>query len=386
MGRSISRRQFLELSASIGGAFVLSACQQALTPVPSATGLPTETSSPVPPTATRPMPSATPTPPYKAMVSIGRVETYEQGAVRTELERMLDGLGGIADIIQPGARVGIKVNMTGAYYQNGITNPAATEYFATNPAVAGALSELLRDAGAGKIYIMDSLGVARRSVFDTWGYTEKAQSAGAELVDLSYPEPYPEFVELPVGAGWLIYETFTLHPLLGELDAFVSIGKMKPHSFAGVTLSMKNLMGITPLSVYCAFPGETWREKIHGDRAMDKRLGRVILDLNRVRPVHLALVDGIMTMQGGADPWEEGVSQVKPGLLLAGKNPLATDTVGAALMGFDPTSPTGSLPVLHIENYLALAHENGMGTNNLEEIRVSGPPIQEAMFKFKPAP
>ena len=28
------------------------------------------------------------------------------------------------------------------------------------------------------------------------------------------------------------------------------------------------------------------------------------LDLNRARPIHLALVDGVMTMQGGADAWE----------------------------------------------------------------------------------
>jgi uncharacterized protein (DUF362 family) len=388
MRRSISRRQFIELFGSVGGALFLSACQRALTPAPAPESTPTLTEMPtaVPATATSTVPAATPTSQYKAMVAVGRAKTYDRAVIRQELEKMLDGLGGIADVVKPGAKVGIKVNMTGAYYQNGVTNPPATEYFATNPAVAGAVSELLLDAGASKVYVMDGLGVAKPVVFDTWGYSDMAKSVGAELVDLSYPDPYAAFVDLPVGPGWLVYETFTLNPLLGELDAFVSIGKMKPHSYAGVTLSMKNLMGITPLSVYSAFPGETWREKIHGDRNMDKHLGRAILDLNRVRPVHLSVVDGVMTMQGGADLWEDGVSQVKPGLLVAGKNPLATDTVGAALMGFDATAPSGSVPFLHIENYLAMAHEIGLGTNRLEEIGIAGPSIQEAMFKFKPAP
>ncbi|HTX91298.1 MAG TPA: DUF362 domain-containing protein [Anaerolineales bacterium] len=158
-------------------------------------------------------------------------------------------------MIKPGARVGIKVNMTGAYYLNGRTDPPAVEYFATNPAVVWALGELLIDAGAGKIYVMDGLGTAKREVFDLWGYTDMAGSIGAELIDLCKPDPYKDFTEIPVGPNWFNHETYTLNPLLGELDTFVSIGKMKPHSFAGVTLSMKNLMGITPLSVYRMYPG-----------------------------------------------------------------------------------------------------------------------------------
>ncbi|HTX91299.1 MAG TPA: hypothetical protein VMC09_08785 [Anaerolineales bacterium] len=35
---------------------------------------------------------------------------------------------------------------------------------------------------------------------------------------------------------------------------------------------------------------------------MDKRLGRTLLDLNRARPIHLAMADGIMTMQGARMP------------------------------------------------------------------------------------
>jgi uncharacterized protein (DUF362 family) len=385
MRHHISRGQFLKLVGAAGGAFLLSACKrfipEVLTPSPEAT----LTSTQVIVTAT-PTLSPSPTPGPKAMVAIGKTDQYDRTLLHTELERMLDSLGGLADVIRPGARVGIKVNMTGAYYQDGFVDPSPVEWFATNPAVVGALCELLIDAGASKIYVVESLGTAKPSVFDLWGYREMANSVGAELVDTSNPDPYNDFADVPVGEGWFIHETYKLNALLTEFDTFVSIGKMKPHAFAGVTMSMKNLMGLTPLSVYCNLPGQTWRQSLHGDRQMDARLPRVLLDLNRARPIHLALADGIMTMEGGADAWEDGVAQVKPGLLIAGKNPLATDATGTRLMGFDPEAASGNIPFLHIENYLALAQEIGMGTILREDIGLTGYKIEDVMFSFKPAP
>jgi uncharacterized protein (DUF362 family) len=79
------------------------------------------------------------------------------------------------------------------------------------------------------------------------------------------------------------------------------------------------------------------------------------------------------------------MSQVKPGLLVAGKNPVATDAVAAALMGFDPDAPEKTSPFIGGSNHLAMAREAGMGTNRLSEIALHGPSIQEALYPFKPA-
>jgi uncharacterized protein (DUF362 family) len=62
----------------------------------------------------------------------------------------------------------------------------------------------------------------------------------------------------------------------------------------------------------------------------------VILDLNRARPVHLALIDGIKTAEGGDAP-RGSFNPVQPGVLIAGKDPVAADAVATAAMGFDPT-------------------------------------------------
>ena len=71
-------------------------------------------------------------------------------------------------------------------------------------------------------------------------------------------------------------------------------------------------------------------------------------------------------------------------MLIAGKNPIATDAVASAVMGFDPTAEKSKAPFLRAENHLNLACEIGLGTNRLDEIEVVGPSINEVSKKFEP--
>ena len=65
---------------------------------------------------------------------------------------------------------------------------------------------------------------------------------------------------------------------------------------------MKNLIGLAPVSLYRTSPEHWWRSAQHGDDYSPSRLPRVIVDLNRARPVHMALVDGIKAAEGGEVP------------------------------------------------------------------------------------
>jgi uncharacterized protein (DUF362 family) len=100
-------------------------------------------------------------------------------------------------------------------------------------------------------------------------------------------------------------------------------------------------------------------------------------------PVRLALIDGIKTVEAGAGAWDAGYNPVQPGLLVAGKNPVVTDAVAAALMGFDPDAPSGSHPFSYADNHLRLAREAGLGTNRLGEIGIVGAEMTGAVFPFK---
>jgi uncharacterized protein (DUF362 family) len=153
-----------------------------------------------------------------------------------------------------------------------------------------------------------------------------------------------------------------------------------------VTLSLKNLIGLAPTSEYRRRPTDNNRSEFHGDSKYDTRLPGVLLDLNRAVPVRLAIVDGIKTAEGGAGPWQETLAPVAPGLLLAGRDPVATDAVSTAVMGFDPEAADGALPFLHGFNYLAKAADLGLGAHRLAQIRVAGPQIEAVRVSFKPAP
>ncbi len=381
---SITRRRFLTLLGLSGVSFIAAACQR-IRPAPSPTPAP-RTPTPLPPSPTSPATltrTKTPTSLPKMTAAIGQAGAYDPAVLRRELERMLTEIGGLDDLVKPGARVGIKANLTGGTWWDAEGKPPATELFATHPAVVGALGELLLDLGAAKLTIMDGLG--DEANFLRWGYAEMAKPLGAKLLDLCQPDPYPGFKLFPAGPKSYIYKEFLLNAALDELDIFISVAKMKVHSIAGVTLSMKNLIGLTPISQYRKSEEENDRSALHGTADFDTRLPRVIVDLNRARRIDFALIDGVITAEGGAGPWDAGLSQIRLGLLVASKDPVAADAVAAALMGFDPAAKGGTAPFVHSDNHLALAHESNLGTNRLSEIRIAGPAIQTLVQKFKSA-
>ncbi len=385
----LNRRQFLKELGLTSAALLLAGCKpQALptatgTPIPSPTDLPptaTSTATPSPTLTPTPVPTATPV--YKAQAAIGQVTGYDPVALRTALQSMLEATSGLEKLVQPGARVGIKVNLTGGTWWDTPDKPPATEYFVTHPALVGALGELLKDAGASKLFVMDGLGDENSYKF--WGYEDMAKPLDAKLIDLCKPAPYAGYAAFPVGDTARVFHTFALNGILNELDVFISVAKLKCHSTTGVTLSMKNLFGLAPISEYRRNAADNNRSLFHGSSDFDDRLTDIILDLNFARPIDLALIDGIMTAEGGAGPWDN-ISQVKPGVLVLSRDRVAADAAATAIMGFDPQADWPVSPFVHSPNHIALAAKAGLGTNNLEEIQLFGPSIADVRYPFRTA-
>ena len=402
----ISRREFLKVTAA-GLAGLMAGCRPAEqlgdTPTPTlgeqATALPTgmptaaptiaPTATPtIAPTATPTIaPAATPTvalpPTSLSQVAIAQADTYERALVRQQVEGLLDGLGGLGDVVDSGDRVAIKVNLTGGTYFQPPAGVSATESYFTHPEVVRALGELLRDAGARELRIVEALFT--KDSYAVSGYEEVAEALNATLIDLNDPDPYNDFAIAPVGEGWFIYEGFVFNHILEEVDAFISVGKMKCHFNAGVTSAMKNLIGLVPVEHYRLETDHWWRSALHGaSHETQARLARVILDLNRARPIHLALIDGIKTAEGGEVP-RGSFNPVEPGVLIASKNAVSADAVATAVMGFDPSIEPPNAPFLRGDNYLNMACELGLGTNRLGEIETVGAGISDVHCEFQPA-
>jgi uncharacterized protein (DUF362 family) len=210
-----------------------------------------------------------------------------------------------------------------------------------------------------------------------------AEDLGATLIDLNDTHPYNDLANVPVGDDWYIYDGFTFNHVLNQVDAFISVPNMKCHWSCGVTHSLKNLIGLVPARFYRADPRHNYRSGFHGtDREMGTRLPGVIVDLNRARPIDLALIDGIKTTEGGEGPWIETIAPIEPGVLIAGKDPVATGAVATAAMAFDPTDTRSQGPFLRSDNHLNIAQEAGLGTNRLAAIQVVGHSIADVRVQF----
>ena len=314
---------------------------------------------------------------YLTQVAATQHNDYDQALIRQKVEYLFNQLGGIGDIMSAGDKVAIKINLTGGSYwanHQNLQGVDIRECAWTHPEVLRAVGELVIDQGVNPsdIYIVEALW--DDDSYNDYGYLDVQNYLGAQRVNLNQAAPYAGFANISTGDDPFFYSYFIMNQVLGEVDAFISIPKMKHHYEAGTTQSMKNLVGSVPLQFY-QMPGNTGtRSALHQEGgAVSYHLPRSICDLNMARPVHLAVIDGIKNAVGGEGPWNPTFTPSEYDFLLAGKDPVATDSIATLIMGLNPEAEQLELPTgLDCDNHLWLAHQKGMGTNILSEIQVVG--------------
>ena len=345
-----------------------------------------------------------------ARVAVARCGSY--GAeLLPALGRMFDQLGGLGRIVK-GKTVAIKINLTGMpSYRVGYLPLGDTHY--TSPQVIAATVHLIGQAGARRIRLLESPWSTADPVEEyllqaDWEPRDILSSAPTvEFENTNWLGSGKKYSRLVVPYGGYIFPAYDLNHSYVDCDVFVSLTKMKEHATAGITLSMKNCFGITPATIYGSGAGEDepsdvpkgGRLFIHtGYRQPPKsapaekdpttprqdgyRVPRVVVDLVAARPIHLAIVEGVRTITGGEGPWIRGVAPASPGVIVAGTNPVTTDAVCMAVMGFDPRADRGKPPFETCDSTLRLAEDVGIGTRDLSRIEVVGASIKEAMFDF----
>jgi uncharacterized protein (DUF362 family) len=396
MGRPCSRRRFLGLAATA--------------PLAVAAGCGGSDESP-------PSPSPSPTSSTASgVVALTRARSYGAEAAAA-IRQALDLLGGIGSLVH-GKTVAVKVNFTG-WPIEGIAGRTAGETYVTHGDTALALAQILAENGARRIRFVESEAVAlsMEGVCAAAGWDVRALQtiAGVEFENTRNLGSGSQYARLTVSDGGRLFSYLDVNHSYADADVFVSLCKMKEHATAaGITLSMKNLFGITPNSLYgsegqgeekLGYRGpihgkaEGWVRPLPGEKAgfenevVGVRVPRTIVDENLARPVHLAIVDGITTIRGGEGWWNAGVSPIDPGVIVAGFNALSTDAVAAAVMGFDPRAPHYTAPFETRENHLLLAEQANLGTADLARIEVRGlriadvrTPFRSSSFRWEPAP
>lgn len=151
---------------------------------------------------------------------------------------------------------------------------------------------------------------------------------------------------------------YTLPKLFREVDKVVTVGPLRTHPMTGAALSAASYWSFAPCSAY-----GPRREKLLA-------LGNpsdVLTDLYMHHPPDFALLGGSSHTEGdGQDP-------LRHNIMIAGRNALAVDTIGAAVMGFDPRK----LPLFD------KLEARGFGICDPDSIWTHGNEIEQARRAFR---
>lgn len=347
------------------------------------------------------------TPPVSP-VAIASCRSYGP-EVRAAFDRCFDLLGGIGSLVR-NKTVTIKLNLTGTNFVPYLNRPVGETYM-THPATAHALTAALFDAGAKRVRMVESTQ-SRATLEQTLDLAEWDINALRALGPVEFENTRnlglgKQYVNLKVPTGGYMFSSFELNHSYADTDVLVSLCKLKNHITAGVTLALKNLFGITPNTLYGDQAGNedatAGRGPLHNPKGFEKvrlpglrsdatsadptvRVPRIIVDICAARPIHLSVIDGITSMSGGEGPWCRHAAPLQftdPGVLIVGLNPVCTDAVGTAVMGYaDPRAVRGTKPFHFCDNHLLMAEQSGLGSADLSKIEVRGLSIEKARYPY----
>ncbi|MCA9440166.1 MAG: DUF362 domain-containing protein [Candidatus Omnitrophica bacterium] len=266
---------------------------------------------------------------------------YQQESVRQSLIDLLEPFGGVGGLVKPGESILLKPNFV---YRVRLRRPAVT-----HPEVILAMARLVREAG-GKPVIGDSPSIhSSQTVAEANGLAPQAAKENIPIITLKKMthrrlEVAGRKYRLPVSAEAM------------EFDGIINLPKFKAHRQATLTFSVKNLYGCVPGKRKAA------RHFTSGGD-LDWFSNMLVANATILNP-RINIVDGIIAMEG------EGPVKGNPrpmGVLAAGVDPTAVDSVCCRLVKFPPTSLCT----------IQAARRMGIGAWAESDIELIGDPLDE---------
>ncbi|WZL71755.1 DUF362 domain-containing protein [Clostridiaceae bacterium 35-E11] len=279
------------------------------------------------------------------------VAIMKDGMEDTSMIKALDLLP-IDDIVKAGDVVAITPNWVKA-------KPAYTGTV-VGPKTLQTLIQYVKKRNPKKIYIATgSGGDPTPKVLETVGYDKVIAQENVTFVDLNYG-PYIE-VELEHDKP----KETKINQLLEEIDVLISFTQLKHHEEATMSAGIKNIaLGWPPAEIH-GFPKKDLG--IHDD------LHGFIVAMAKKIPIDLTIVSVDKSMIGTGP--SDGKAVDTPGLIIAGTDPVATDTLAARLLGFLPQAV----------QYLYALYRQGVGIAEPEKMHMYGITLEEAETIFSKA-
>ncbi|MRR55206.1 MAG: DUF362 domain-containing protein [Deltaproteobacteria bacterium] len=262
----------------------------------------------------------------KSLVAIADDRDYTQATVKA-----INALGGMRRFVRPGNVVVVKPNIGWDRSPEQAAN--------THPLVVRAVvSEALR-AGARKVKVFDRSCNDPRRCYVTSGIA--AALRGLKNVELKQIEN-ERF--RPVRLNGRTLRDWELYDEALSADVFINVPVAKHHGLTGLTLGLKNVMGV-----------------MGGNRgSIHRHIDSALADINAVVKSRLTVIDAtrILTANGpqGGDPRDVKVLNK----VLASSDIVAADAVATTLFGLRPEAITTTVA----------AYRRGLGEMNMSGIRI----------------
>ena len=302
---------------------------------------------------------------------------------------VLEAVGGIQEIVQPGETVFIKPNMVTLPWASRSRSPFMLGE-CTKPEIIIAIAEACLKAGAAQVIVGDGSQMPR---FD-WSFARTLDgsthlAAEAERLSAAYEGKMtlaclevdtPEWIEVPTSIS---LGKVAISSLVTGADRVISIPVAKTHAWAGLTLAMKNFIGITPLERYGWKNAPNYdRIDLHRNDHTPEAFGQLYFDLTKAAQPDLSIVDFSIGLEGDGPTTGQGTRAVDvrdrlgSWLLLAGTDPLAVDATAARVMNHDAA---------YVDRILAKAYKQGLGEVREEAIEVVGERLDALRVEWRPA-
>lgn len=223
----------------------------------------------------------------------------------------------------------------------------------THPTVIAAAVDSLYRLGAAAVVVAEGPGHVRDTemLIEECGLKKLLKEVGrTRFVDLNFDTPN----RVKTTTSLTTLKELWLPNTLLAADVVISMPKIKTHHWAGVTLSLKNLFGVVPGSVY------GWPKNILHWQGIDNS----IVELASTVPIHYVIADGVEAMEGNG-PLHGQRRELR--CLVFSEDSVAADASCCRLMGISPRM------IPHLAKAIPLGNAAAAEINLLgESIEASG--------------
>jgi uncharacterized protein (DUF362 family) len=261
-------------------------------------------------------------------------------------------MGGMGNIVKKGDKVLIKINT--------VIPVPANEGFTTDPRMLEALIELVQEQQPSRLQIGErcAMGGNTKNAMDVCGITAVAERTGAELCPFD-DVPFDMYkIDRPIS-----FNEFPVPRPVRDADVYIGLPKMKVHVHTTFTGCLKLQFG--------NLPDYDWMVRCHRDDIYQK-----IVNLTRAADPTWFVMDSLYACQGNGPFSAYRDDLIKDfNTICGGSDGVAVDTVCEALMDWD--YPGTNVPST------VLGAAEGLGTNRMEEINLTGAPLDKVKRRFR---